>query len=62
MITLLAIYNSGVARGGNGGGPPRAALFGGGKIEVIPKKKKIREGEKDCQGVSKKLLEGQKIF
>ena len=31
----------GIARGGNGGGPPRVALFGGGKMEVIPKKKKI---------------------
>ena len=29
---------SGVARGNNGGGPPRTALLGGGKIEVIPKK------------------------
>ena len=28
---------SGVARGGgDGDGPPRAALFGGGNIEVIP--------------------------
>ena len=30
---------SGIARGGGGdkGGPPRASLLGGGKIDVIPK-------------------------
>ena len=25
------------SKGGNGGGPPRAAFLGGGKIEAIPK-------------------------
>ena len=35
------LFLSGVARvGGRWGGPPRAALLGGGKIEVIPKNRK----------------------
>ena len=41
-MLLLVIY-SGVARGGNGGGLPQVALFGGSKIEVIPKNKQVLE-------------------
>ena len=48
--------NSGVARGDDGGGPPRAALLGGGKIEVIPKnlaKEKYFEGRNYRKGLPK---------
>ena len=48
---MSGLRSSGVAKGeDDGGGPPRAALFGGGKIEVIPKNKKFlgvqNEGKK----------------
>ena len=39
MLKIVSVFpvSRSVARGGDGAGPPRAALLGGGKIEDIPK-------------------------
>ena len=65
-------FISGVARGGDGGGPPRAALFcGGGKIEVVPKnlervkvlknKERPKKGRQKNFGRYEKNPEGRQI-
>ena len=56
------------SKGGDGGGPPWAALLGeGGKIEVILRNKKIWQGkilcggEKNFRGDYKRAIPGRKV-